>query len=75
MTRKVVSSIDLARELAEVGIIPKNMLDNITNAKILIDPQNVAVLQLDIMLDSRIYNIMDPKARNLFTVETRNADV
>ena len=52
-----------------MGIISKEMLDSITSANIVLNPGDIAILELRIILDERIYDIMDPRVRKTFTVE------
>jgi hypothetical protein len=70
----MITSIEFCHELAEVGIIPKDMLNNITNAKILLSPSNGAILSLEIVLDERIYEIVNPRVRKMFTVEQQEQE-
>jgi len=66
---RVITTPQFCQELAEVGIISKEMLDSITSANIVLNPGDIAILELRIILDERIYDIMDPRVRKTFTVE------
>jgi hypothetical protein len=70
----MITSIEFCHELAEVGIIPKAMLNNITNAKILLSPGDGAILNLEIVLDDRIYEIVNPRVRKMFGVEQQEQE-
>jgi hypothetical protein len=64
-----VRTIDFAKALADVGIIPYSMMNSITGFKVVCDPAAFVTIQLDVVLDERIYKIMNPRVRKLFTVD------
>jgi hypothetical protein len=66
---KAVSSIEVCRELADAGIIPEEMLNRIASATIHLNPDDVAMLELHIVLDKRIYDMVDPRVRRIFAVD------
>jgi len=63
-------AVEFCRELAEVGIIPTDMMNSIVDVSIKLSPGGAATMVLDVLLDERIYKIMDPRIRKAFTVET-----
>ena len=66
---RAVGVPQFAKEMVAVGIIPEDMLNDILDIKILLNPQEVGQIQITLVMDERIYQIMDPKVRKMFTVE------
>ena len=60
----------LAKEMAAVGIFPESMLNDILSAKIVITPSDIPTLELVLILDDRIYDMISPKTRRTFEVDT-----
>jgi hypothetical protein len=59
--RRHIPHYEFAKAIAEAGLIAEDMLDMIADMGITMHPGNVATLEISLILDERIYDIIDPK--------------
>jgi hypothetical protein len=63
--RRNVASYEFSQALVDAGLIPEDMIPRIADMGIVVHSGNIVTLEISLLLDDRIYDIINPKKLKL----------